>query len=92
MRIGFRNLFSQESKAQLINADTGYHLWSETYDRSIENVFAVQDEIARSVVDSLKLQLLGEAPVVRETSSEAYNLYLQALYLKKQRTADSLNL
>lgn len=78
--------------AQLIKAQDGYHLWSETYDRSIENVFAVQDEIARSVVDSLKLQLLGEAPVVRETSSEAYNLYLQALYLKKQRTADSLNL
>jgi Tfp pilus assembly protein PilF len=43
-------------------------------------------------VESLKLQLLGEAPVVRETSSEAYNLYLQALHLKTQRTHDSLNL
>ena len=78
--------------AQLIKAQDGYHLWSETYDRSIENVFAVQDEIARAVVDSLKLQLLGEAPLVRETSSEAYNLYLQAMHLKMQRTAESINL
>jgi tetratricopeptide (TPR) repeat protein len=78
--------------AQLIKAHDGYHLWSETYDRSIENVFAVQDEIARAVVDSLKLQLLGEAPVVRETNTEAYNLYLQAMHLKMQRTHDSLDL
>ena len=77
--------------AQLIKAQDGYHLWSETYDRSIENVFAVQDEIARAVVESLKLQLLGEAPVVRETSPEAYNLYLQAMHLKMQRTHDSLD-
>lgn len=78
--------------AQLIKAQDGYHLWSETYDRSIENVFAVQDEISRAVVGSLKLQLLGEAPVVRETSAEAYNLYLQAMHLKMQRTHDSLDL
>ncbi len=78
--------------AQLIKAQDGYHLWSETYDRSIENVFAVQDEIARAVVESLKLQLLGEAPVVRETSPEAYNLYLQSMHLKMQRTHDSINL
>ena len=78
--------------AQLIKAQDGYHLWSETYDRSMDNVFAVQDEIARAVVDSLKLQLLGEAPVARETSPEAYNLYLQALHLKTQRTNESLDL
>ena len=77
--------------AQLIKAQDGYHLWSETYDRSIDNVFAVQDEIARAVVDSLKVTLLGEAPVVRETSPEAYNLYLQALHLKIQRTHESLD-
>ena len=77
--------------AQLIKAHDGYHLWSETYNRSMENVFAIQDEIARAVVEALKPQLLGETPVVRETSSEAYNLYLQALHLKRQRTPDSLN-
>ena len=76
--------------AQLIKAQDGYHLWSETYNRSMENVFAIQDEIARAVVEALKPQLLGETPVVRETSSEAYNLYLQALHLKRQRTPDSL--
>jgi len=77
--------------AQLIKAQDGYHLWSETFNRSMENVFAIQDEIARAVVEALKPQLLGETPVVRETSSEAYNLYLQALHLKRQRTPDSLN-
>ncbi|TDG13355.1 tetratricopeptide repeat protein [Seongchinamella unica] len=77
--------------AQLIKAQDGYHLWSENYDRSMANVFAIQDEIARAVVESLKPQLLDKIPVARETSSEAYNLYLQALHCKRQRTPDSLN-
>lgn len=76
---------------QLIKAQDGYHLWSENYDRSIENVFAIQDEIARAVVESLKPQLLDETPIARETSSEAYNLYLQALHCKRQRNTDSLD-
>jgi len=45
--------------AQLINADTGYHLWSETYDRELTDVFAIQDEIASNVVEALRLKLLG---------------------------------
>jgi len=45
---------------QLINAADGYHVWSETYDRKLTDVFAVQDEIARSVVAALKVQLLPE--------------------------------
>ncbi len=77
--------------AQLIKAHDGYHLWSETYDRSMANVFAIQDEIARAVVEALKPQLLGATPVAQETSSEAYTLYLQALHLKRQRNHDSLN-
>jgi len=77
--------------AQLIKAQDGYHLWSETYDRPMANVFAIQDEIARAVVESLRPQLLGETPVVQETSSDAYNLYLQALHLRRQRTPDSLD-
>ncbi len=43
--------------AQLINVDDGYHLWSETYDRQLEDVFAIQDEISRAIVDALKLRL-----------------------------------
>ena len=76
---------------QLIKASDGYHLWSENYDRSMANIFAIQDEIARAVVESLKPQLLDETPVAQETSSEAYNLYLQALHYKRQRTPDSLD-
>ena len=70
--------------AQLINAEDGYHLWSERYDRDLDDVFAIQDEIARSVTDKLKVTLLGEdeAPLVtRPTDNlEAYNLYLKGRY------------
>ncbi|MCU0973695.1 MAG: TIR domain-containing protein, partial [Burkholderiales bacterium] len=47
--------------AQLVNVDNGYQLWSETYDRQLEDIFAVQDDISRSIVDALKLQLTGDA-------------------------------
>ena len=81
--------------AQLINADTGYHLWSETYDRELTDVFAIQDEIAANVVDALRLELLGESipvPTHGTDNVEAYNLYLRALYLSDRTTeADFLN-
>jgi adenylate cyclase len=63
--------------AQLIEAGSDVHMWSETYDRELDDVFAIQDEIAREVVTVLQVQLLGEAPLVAETSSEAYSYYLQ---------------
>ncbi len=70
--------------AQLINADDGYHLWSETYDRDLEDIFKVQDEIARSIVDALKLELVGEEKehlVSPETEDvEAYTLYLKGRF------------
>ena len=70
--------------AQLINVSDGYHLWSERYDRDMDDVFAVQDEIARSVVEKLKVKLLGEqdAPLVtRPTDNlEAYTLVLKGRY------------
>ncbi|MDX1460697.1 MAG: hypothetical protein R3348_06525, partial [Xanthomonadales bacterium] len=66
--------------AQLIKVDDGFHLWSETYDRDLDNIFQVQDEIARAIVDALKLPLLGEdaAPIAANAtdSFEAYDLYL----------------
>jgi len=81
--------------AQLINADTGYHLWSETYDRELTDVFAIQDEIASNVVSALRLKLLGdELPIISHGTEniEAYNLYLRALYLADRTTeADYLN-
>lgn len=75
---------------QLVTAENGYHIWSETYDRPIDNIFAVQDEIALAVVDSLKLKILREAPQSQQTDPKAYGLYLQARYHKNQRTRESL--
>jgi TolB-like protein/Flp pilus assembly protein TadD len=67
--------------AQLIKTDDGYHLWSESYDRTLDDIFAIQDEIAAEVVSALKITLLGEtAPRARETNPEAYALYLQGKY------------
>ena len=66
--------------AQLVNAADGFHLWSETYDRELDDIFAVQDEISRSVAKALKLTLLGEGPRPsgsRGGNAEAFNLYLQ---------------
>jgi eukaryotic-like serine/threonine-protein kinase len=69
--------------AELINVENGYHLWSETYDRQLEDVFAIQDEIARAIVDALKVRLSGdnEQLVVPAKNLEAYNLDLKARYL-----------
>ena len=66
--------------AQLINTEDGYHVWSERYDRDLDDVFAVQEEIARAVVEKLKVKLLGvaDAPLVKRPTNnlDAYNLYL----------------
>ena len=67
---------------QLVNVENGYHLWSETYDRQLEDVFAIQDEIARAIVEALKLRLTSdhEQLVVPTRNLEAYNLYLKARF------------
>ena len=75
--------------AQLINAGTDTHLWSQTYDRKLDDIFAIQDEIAADVVKQLKVTLLGAAPKARTTDPEAYALYLQAVQLGRQTTAEA---
>ena len=75
--------------AQLIHAADGYHVWSQTWDRTPDDVFAVQDEIAANVVKELKVSLLGAAPTARTTTPEAYALYLQAKQLARQSTAEA---
>jgi len=75
--------------AQLINAATDAHLWSQTYDRKLDDIFAIQDEIAADVVKQLKVTLLGSAPKARTTDPEAYALYLQAVQLGWQNTAEA---
>jgi TolB-like protein len=77
--------------AQLIQADNGYHLWSERYDRQLDNVFQIQEDIAISVVAALRITLLGEAPKTRRTDPRAYQLFLEGQYLKRQFSHDSLN-
>src|SRR5438094_1239474 len=75
--------------AQLIKAGTDTHLWSETYDRKMDDIFKIQDEIAGEVVKEMKVELLGAAPKVRTTDPKAYALYLQARELGRQRTAEA---
>ena len=69
---------------QLIGAADGYHLWSETYDRELEDIFAIQDDIAQSIVTALKATLAvdeGEKLVVPTTDNlEAYTLYLKGRF------------
>jgi eukaryotic-like serine/threonine-protein kinase len=78
--------------AQLVNVDNGYQLWSETYDRQLEDVFAVQDEISRAIVDALKLQLSGEASqlVAPTKNLDAYTTYLKARFHFNKFTEQAL--
>jgi eukaryotic-like serine/threonine-protein kinase len=81
--------------AQLVNVADGFHLWSESYDRELDDIFAVQDEIARSVSSALRLTLLekGGASAVssRTGNAEAYNLYLQGRYFLDRRTPEDVD-
>ena len=76
--------------AQLIEVETDTHLWSETYDRELKNVFAIQDEVAAAVVDALKITLLGEKPKATETDPEAYALYLQGIHFVKKADTENV--
>lgn len=75
---------------QLINARDGYHLWSETFDRDLNDIFVVQDEIAAAVARALRKSLLGEATHSTTTTEdfEAYNAYLLGLSHYNKRTTD----
>ncbi len=89
---------------RLVKVSDGYHLWSETYDRTLEDIFAVQDDIARSVVKELRTTLLGEeadsktgrqakaevakAAKGRATDPEAHRLYLQGRYFLDRHTRE----
>jgi serine/threonine protein kinase/Tfp pilus assembly protein PilF len=80
--------------AQLINVEDGYHLWSERFDRNMDDVFAIQDEISLAIVDNLKLKLLkGEKTklIKRHTNDpEAYNFYLNGRYFYNKRTEEDM--
>jgi TolB-like protein/Flp pilus assembly protein TadD len=91
---------------QLVKVADGFQLWSETYDRTLEDIFAVQDDIARTVVDALRETLLGTKPDAasigkasrevaeaargRSGNPEAYRLYLQGRYLIDRLTGTDI--
>ena len=74
--------------AQLIDARTDTHLWSETYDRDIDDVFVIQDDISGRVVKELKLRLLGQQPLAQRVDPRGYDLFLQALFILNQGDDD----
>ncbi|MDH5364596.1 MAG: protein kinase, partial [Dehalococcoidia bacterium] len=79
---------------ELVKVSDGYPLWSEKYERNMKDIFALQDEISLSVVDNLRIKLLGEEKAeleMRHTQNpEAYNLFLKGLYYWNKRTADDI--
>jgi tetratricopeptide (TPR) repeat protein len=83
--------------AQLIQVEDGFHLWSETYDRELNDVFAIQDEIATAILVQLKAALIGfesepEVAATARTDSEVYDLYLlarQRIYERKRLSIES---
>ena len=78
--------------AQLVNVENGYHLWSEAYDRQLEDVFAIQDEISRAIVDALKLRLGSDTGhlVAPTKNLEAYTLYLKGRFFANRVTEPGL--
>lgn len=80
--------------AQLIDAGTGYHLWSDTYDRQLDDIFAIQDDIATEVVRALRQTLLpGDEAVISQSAKgdvEAYNHYLRGQFHARLRTLEGL--
>ena len=82
--------------AQLIKVDDGFHMWSETYDRELDNIFEVQDEIARAIVDALSLPLLGSdakplESVASTANFEAYDLYLLGRHHAREYSEEGFN-
>ena len=80
--------------AQLINVADGYHIWSEQYDREMDDVFTIQDEIARTIAHRLEVALSPgtHEPLVRPPTGnlEAYQLYLKGRHLWNRRTKEGL--
>ena len=77
------------SRRELVNVADGYHLWAESFDRNMEDVFAIQDEISQAISGSLRVRLAGDKdkPLVAKPTEilEAYNLYLKGRYFWNKR-------
>lgn len=78
--------------AQLIDARTDTHIWSETYDRKLDDIFLIQDEISENIVEQLKITLFGALPNVTPIDSAAYELFLRARFIIQTEKEDSYRL
>jgi serine/threonine protein kinase/cytochrome c-type biogenesis protein CcmH/NrfG len=76
--------------AELINTGSGFHIWTESYDRELPGVFALQDEITRSIVEALKIKLAVALPAQQQRNTEVYDLYLQGLYFSNKSSEEDL--
>jgi TolB-like protein/Tfp pilus assembly protein PilF/predicted Ser/Thr protein kinase len=80
--------------AQLVSVTDGYHIWSEKFDRELQDIFGIQDEISLAIVDRLKVRLLGKerAELTRRHTEDlgAYQLYLKGRYFWNRRTKAAL--
>jgi len=77
--------------AQLINASNGFQIWSETFDRELQDIFAVQDEIAGLIAKSLQLKLGGAVRVAQTVNPEAHRLVLEGRHFWNLRTRDGFD-
>src|SRR5207237_10538382 len=81
--------------AQLIESASGYYLWSETWDRSASDVFAIEEEIAQAIVNTLRVQLWPESPrrlTHKATNIACYNAYLKGRFHWNKRYPEGLRL
>ena len=78
--------------AQLINVSDGFHLWSSTFDRRLDDIFAIQDEIAAAIADAMRVELFADGDETKRATDDitAYELYLKGRHEARQRTAESL--
>ena len=78
--------------ARLVDGASGYQVWSEQYDRELSDIFAVQEEIARSIVGALRIRLVGSAPLVKRYTDnlQAYDRYLRGRFLQADRSRETL--
>jgi TolB-like protein/Flp pilus assembly protein TadD len=76
---------------QLIEAETDRHVWSESYERPLDDIFAIQDDIAEAVLPAIRQRVVGQAPTAARTDPAAYSLYLHGVHFFLQRTAAGLD-
>jgi serine/threonine protein kinase/Tfp pilus assembly protein PilF len=76
--------------AQLVKAEDGFHLWSETYDRTLDDIFAVQDDISRAVAAALQVTLLGKGTDAPKPDAEAYDLVLKAHFVMQKASEETI--